>query len=105
MLLDADYTSENDLLIALTRDTILRYALLLAFWVLQIAGLVLAFRMYREVSGDNLTKIVAVMPPLFFLNLTAMLCIPDINAARERIAHLRKHLTCDDSGANDKDIR
>lgn len=105
MLLDADYRSENDLLTAIERETIFRYALLLVFWVLQVAGLLLAFRICREVSGDILTKIVAAMPSLFFLNLSAMLCIPQINATRERIAHLKKHLACDDSDTNDKGIR
>lgn len=91
MLLNAEYSSENDLRAAIAHETNFRDALVLVFVVLQVAGFILAYRMYQEVPGDYLTKLVATMPSIFFLNLSGILCIPRIKAATDWIAHLKQH--------------
>lgn len=104
MLLNAEYGTGNDLLSAIARETTIRNVLLLVFVILQVVGFMLIYRVCRDVPADNLTRIVASMPVLFFLNLTAVLCIPRINATNERISHLREHFAYCDNHSTDQHI-
>jgi len=49
--------------------------------------------MYQEFAGDEASKILVSLPPLFFLNLSAFFCLPLIKTTRFQITRLKEQLT------------
>jgi hypothetical protein len=81
------------LLVSVARERLFLYFHWLVFMGLHVMGFVLAYRMYQEFAGDEASKILVSLPPLFFLNLSAFFCLPLIKTTRFQITRLKEQLT------------
>jgi hypothetical protein len=80
-------------LIAVARERLFLYFHWLVFLGVHALGFVLAFMMYQDFAGDETSKILFALPPLFFFNVTAFFCLPVIKSTRFQIARLKEKLT------------
>ncbi|PWT94790.1 MAG: hypothetical protein C5B53_12390 [Candidatus Melainabacteria bacterium] len=81
------------LLVAVARERLFLYFHWSVFLGLHVVGFLLAYRMYEEFAGDEASKILVSLPPLFFLNLSAFFCLPLIKTTRFQITRLKEQLT------------
>ena len=86
-------TELGRLLVAIARERLFLYFHWLAFLAFHVSGFMLAYNMYQDFAGDEATKVLVCMPPLFFLNLTAFFMLPIIKTTRFQITRLKEELT------------
>lgn len=80
-------------LIAVARERLFLYFHWLVFLGVHTLGFVLAYMMYQDFAGDEASKILFSLPPLFFFNVTAFFCLPLIKSTRFQIARHKEKLT------------
>lgn len=80
-------------LIAVARERLFLYFHWLVFLGVHALGFVLAYMMYQDFAGDEASKILFALPPLFFFNVTAFFCLPIIKSTRFQISRLKEKLT------------
>lgn len=80
-------------LIAVARERLFLYFHWLVFLGVHALGFVLAYMMYQDFAGDETSKILFALPPLFFFNVTAFFCLPIIKSTRFQISRLKEKLT------------
>ncbi len=82
----------NNAIVLLLREKILYFAIMFIFLTINLLGIYMSIKCYAEFNGEDMTRAVMSFTPLFYINMTSLVCLQPLKKRKREILRLKEKL-------------